>query len=485
MRRPHASTDPARSGTPSLRRRTHTDPATPHRPCIRATTDAASSSAATRAPAARGLLDPQPADHRPHPGIHHGAVRQRQRCRAAPRHRTRSEISPARSAPIVAGISCADARDNPTNRSPKLGDSRRANATADPTDRPHPAAPPPPANTATHPSPAPAPPTTQPSPAPFRRPDSSRSRSDNEPTSTPANHARNAATVDTAVGTVHIPEAVDGLHARAPPPRHSTCRRCERAAAGDRSASEIRPGTPQPGSTTRPTNAPVIHALIVRMSTDIHTTHLPCGQPPPRPACGQPDPRQGHRSRRQRSPAAPEAEQDLWTAGAHLTHSPHESSERVPHTDHRERSTPISRSSSVGTTHTSAGCPPRHPALRRTLGRGRRSSRNPSTPNPSTTAARNTGLRSPMPPEGERASRPTPRHTPRTSYGCVHGHVEGEPRVDITPPRLPGCGVGHPRQRPSSPLSRVQCPVDSCADSRSPGRGSRPAQGRRRPEGYP
>ena len=35
---------------------------------------------------------------------------------------------------MVCGISCTNARDNPTNRSPNLGDSRRANATTDPTD---------------------------------------------------------------------------------------------------------------------------------------------------------------------------------------------------------------------------------------------------------------------------------------------------------------------------------------------------------------
>ncbi len=35
----------------------------------------------------------------------------------------------------MCGISCTNARANPTNRSPNVGDSRRANATTDPTDR--------------------------------------------------------------------------------------------------------------------------------------------------------------------------------------------------------------------------------------------------------------------------------------------------------------------------------------------------------------
>ena len=48
---------------------------------------------------------------------------------------TRSLHSPADREAMVAGISCTNARDNPTNRSPKDGDSRRANATVDPTDR--------------------------------------------------------------------------------------------------------------------------------------------------------------------------------------------------------------------------------------------------------------------------------------------------------------------------------------------------------------
>ena len=48
---------------------------------------------------------------------------------------TRSLHSPAVSAAIVCGISCTSARANPTNRSPSAGDSRRASATIEPTDR--------------------------------------------------------------------------------------------------------------------------------------------------------------------------------------------------------------------------------------------------------------------------------------------------------------------------------------------------------------
>ena len=103
---------------------------------IRRTTLPASSSAATRAAAAPAALTPSPPSNGP------------TRASTTPRSctlnvavawttatATRSLHTPADNAAIVRGISCTNARANPTNRSPKLGDSRRANATTDPTDR--------------------------------------------------------------------------------------------------------------------------------------------------------------------------------------------------------------------------------------------------------------------------------------------------------------------------------------------------------------
>ena len=83
-----------------------------------------------------GLRHPQPAQQRTHPGIHHPPLPTTSVAVAATTATaTRSPHTPADSAAIVCGISCTNARANPTNRSPNVGDSRRANATTDPTDR--------------------------------------------------------------------------------------------------------------------------------------------------------------------------------------------------------------------------------------------------------------------------------------------------------------------------------------------------------------
>ena len=104
---------------------------------IRATTPAASSSAATRAAAPAAPATPS----RPSPGPTRRSTSAR--CStvnvavaATTATACRSEATPADSAAIVRGISCTNARANPTNRSPRAGDTRRANATCDPTDRP-------------------------------------------------------------------------------------------------------------------------------------------------------------------------------------------------------------------------------------------------------------------------------------------------------------------------------------------------------------
>ena len=114
---------------------------------------------------------------------------------------TRSPTSPAPSATIRHGISCTNARDNPTNRSPKLGDSRRANATTDPTERATSRG----ATTSREQRSASVARACPADAAPFTRSNaatsSTRSRSDNEAASTPASHARNPSTTPTAPPT--------------------------------------------------------------------------------------------------------------------------------------------------------------------------------------------------------------------------------------------------------------------------------------------
>ena len=103
---------------------------------IRATTAAASSSAATRRAARSAPLTPR----RPRSGPTRRSTSAR--CSLESTAVTwaraivcRSPHTPAVSASIVTGISCTRARARPTKRSPRVGDSRRARATSDPTDR--------------------------------------------------------------------------------------------------------------------------------------------------------------------------------------------------------------------------------------------------------------------------------------------------------------------------------------------------------------
>ena len=103
---------------------------------IRRTTDAASSSAATR-PAARVIpctprLPITPARRR---STSARSPTDRHAVAATIATACRSPMAPAVSAVMVWGISCTNARDNPTNRSPRDGDSRRASATWEPSER--------------------------------------------------------------------------------------------------------------------------------------------------------------------------------------------------------------------------------------------------------------------------------------------------------------------------------------------------------------
>ncbi len=67
-----------------------------------------------------GGPDPEPAQQRTHPGIHHAAVLpDKVAVAATTATATRSLHNPADRAAIVSGISCTNARLNPTNRSPK------------------------------------------------------------------------------------------------------------------------------------------------------------------------------------------------------------------------------------------------------------------------------------------------------------------------------------------------------------------------------
>ncbi len=186
---------------------------------IRATTLAASSSAATRLAAPPAAFTPS----RPN----NGPTRASTSARSATLNvavawttatATRSLHCPRDRAVIVAGISCTNARANPTNRSPMLGDSRRANATTDPTDRPTSCG----ATTSREQRSASVARACAADAAPFTRSSSAtrstRSRSDNEPTPTPASHPRNAATVPTAPAPVTLAEDPDGPPA--PPTRN-------------------------------------------------------------------------------------------------------------------------------------------------------------------------------------------------------------------------------------------------------------------------
>ncbi len=103
----------------------------------RATTDAASSSAATRRaarPTARGDSDPSSGPSRRSTSARSSRVNvavSRATSRAC-----RSPTTPSVRHRIVSGSSSHQrAGDTPTNRSPSVGDSRRASATSDPTDR--------------------------------------------------------------------------------------------------------------------------------------------------------------------------------------------------------------------------------------------------------------------------------------------------------------------------------------------------------------
>ena len=103
---------------------------------IRRTTDAASTSAATRRAALSASVNPSPPSR--------GPTRRSTSARCSSESpdvacaiaaACRSEHSPAVSAAMVAGRWVSRARLKPTKRSPRVGDSRRANATSDATDR--------------------------------------------------------------------------------------------------------------------------------------------------------------------------------------------------------------------------------------------------------------------------------------------------------------------------------------------------------------
>ena len=103
---------------------------------IRRTTDAASSSAATRRAARPAAATPSLPSN--------GPTRRSTSARSSTASvevawttaiACRSPITPLVSACIVDGISWTRARDIPTKRSPSVGDSRRASATSEPTDR--------------------------------------------------------------------------------------------------------------------------------------------------------------------------------------------------------------------------------------------------------------------------------------------------------------------------------------------------------------
>ena len=159
---------------------------------------------------------------------------------------TRSHTSPALSAAISCGISCTNALLNPTNRSPNVGDSRRANATTDPTERATSCG----ATTSREHRNASVARACAADEAPLTRSKlatrSTRSRSLSASGSTLANHCRNESTTPTGGSPPLRSEPAAGSQ---------PATGCVPTASGEFTASEKRPGTAQPGPTTRPATA--------------------------------------------------------------------------------------------------------------------------------------------------------------------------------------------------------------------------------------
>ena len=202
-----------------------------------------------------GLLDPQPAQQRPDPGIHHAPVRHGQG-RGGLDHRHRHPLTAHPSTQGGHGVrhlvhQRPGQPHEPVPQARRLPPRQRHH-------RPHRPAPHPAASTTSREQrsasvaracAADAAPLTR-SSSPTR---STRSRSDNDPTSTPESHPRNPATVATAPPSVTPPAGSDC--APAPPSRDDTT-----ASPGPRTASatpsQPHCGATEPGSTTRPLSLP-------------------------------------------------------------------------------------------------------------------------------------------------------------------------------------------------------------------------------------